>query len=170
MTKNILTLIALAWSASAQIQQVILAMPVAPQPVLEKSAERSFQYDWTFSFAYGEEMKQLCVTVPSNRTLVLEYVSSHARGWRSGSGMPTPLQSFPGEFTLGITTNNSGHEHYVPYTQLFKWHPDYSGYLAGQQVKLYGKPGAKVCAVVRRYTESSNAEVKVSLTGFLLEQ
>lgn len=169
MTKNILTILALTFSASAQIQTVNLALPVAPQPVLEKSAERSFQYDWTLSFAYGEEMKQVCVNVPSNRTMVLEYVSSQARGWRSGAGMPTPLQSFPGEFTLGISTNNSTSESYVPYTQLFKWHPDYSGYLAGQQVKLYSKPGTKMCAVVRRYTESSNAEVKVLLTGFLLE-
>ena len=161
----------LANTASAQVLVTVpLSLPVAPQPVLEKAGERSVVFQMDVAFAYGDTTKKACVNVPSNRTLVVEYVSSQAKAWKADPNAPMPLQGFPGEFTLAFTTSNySYNEHYVPYTQLFRWHPNYIGYIAGQPVKFYSKPGTQFCAVVTKYTSTAQAEVSINVTAYYLE-
>jgi hypothetical protein len=160
----------LANTASAQIVTAPLSLPVAPQPVLEKAAERNIPINFDFDFVYGQTSKKICITVPSNRTLVVEYVSSQARAWKADPNAPMPLQGFPGEFTLAFTSGvYSSSEFYVPYTQLYRWHPNYTGYIAGQPVKIYSKPGSVFCAIVTKYTETAQAKVDVALTAYYLE-
>jgi hypothetical protein len=160
----------LANTASAQVITVPLSLPVAPQPVLEKGGERSVVFQLDVSFAYGDTTKKACINVPSNRTLVVEYVSSQAKAWKADPNAPMPLQGFPGEFTLAFTTSSySTNEHYVPYTQLFRWHPNYTGYIAGQPVKFYSKPSTQFCAIVNKYTSTAQAEVSVNVTAYYLE-
>ena len=108
-------------TAFAQVTMVPLALPVAPTPTLDKAAERSATFNLDVTFAYGEKVKKACVNVPTNRTLVVEYVSSQAKAWKADPNAPMPQQGFPGEFTLAFTTNGSiSNEYYVPYTQLFR--------------------------------------------------
>ena len=157
-------------TASAQLVTVPLSLPVAPQPVLEKAAERNVTFNLDVTFAYGQTAKKACINVPTNRTLVVEYVSSQAKAWKADTNAALPLQGFPSEFTLAFTTNGSvSNEYYVPYTQLFHWHPSYTGYIAGQPVKFYSKPGAQFCAVVTKYTETAHAEVSIAVTAYCLE-